>query len=130
MSYQLRPISGFTNRYMISDDGRVYSLVRKRFLKPNITANGFSFHRLKNDEGKSKTFVIHREVIRTFVKENLTFSDLVLFKDEDKQNCALNNLVVMNRAQFAYFYNVFEGTMREFLEGFYTVVKSNPQAAD
>lgn len=39
----LRDIKGFENYYSVSDDGKVYSKIRKKYLKLNYKKNGYVY---------------------------------------------------------------------------------------
>jgi len=75
-------------RYIIYSDGRVYSSIGRKFLKPNLDSDGY----LKLDLGKGRTRTIHRLVATTFIPnpENLP---QVNHEDGDKFNNYASNLV-------------------------------------
>lgn len=86
---QFVKIKKFPN-YLISNLGRVYSIKRKKILKPFINNCGYVMITLYNDLG-SKKFTIHNLVAEHFLnkeKENLE----VNHKDENKLNNCVENL--------------------------------------
>jgi hypothetical protein len=70
-----RFIKNFEN-YMISDEGRVFSIRRNKFLKPRITNGGYYIVNLYNYD-IVKTFKVHRLVSQAFLDniENKLFID-------------------------------------------------------
>lgn len=59
-------IPGFENRYCVTKDGRVYSLINNRFLTHADDTYGYDTVALTKD-GKSKTYKVHRLVANTFL---------------------------------------------------------------
>ena len=62
MAEQWKPLVGLEGRYEISSEGRVYSHLRGRILKPTITAKGYAYVRLN----KASRHVA-REMLKAFV---------------------------------------------------------------
>lgn len=63
-----KAIKGFEN-YLITDTGRVYSLKRGRYLKPEISRHGYKMVKLsKNGVAPMKT--VHRLVAEAFIPNN------------------------------------------------------------
>lgn len=52
--------------YLISDDGRVYSLKSQRYLTPELSATGY-YKVILYNKGKRKVFRIHRLVAQAFI---------------------------------------------------------------
>lgn len=63
-------------RYYIYTDGRIYSIVAKRFLKPFINQAGYLRIGLMLEDGSYKNFSIHRLVAETFIVNIYGFSDV------------------------------------------------------
>ena len=61
----MRDIKGYEGLYAVTEDGKVWSYKRKKFLKPIKSKGGYlSAHLYK--EGKQKTCRIHRLVMETY----------------------------------------------------------------
>ena len=67
---EFRDIKGFEGLYQISNQGRVYSLISKRFLKPRKTKLGYLDVVLYNN-GKHKHHSVHRLVAQAFIPNPL-----------------------------------------------------------
>ena len=80
--------------YEIYEDGRVFNLKTKRFLKGSLGENGYLYYRLSKDN-KKKMFYAHRLVAETFLdnKQNLP---IVNHKDGNKLNNNVSNLEWVN----------------------------------
>ena len=83
---ELRPVKGFEELYLVSNFGRVWSLISKRFLAPRPLPVGYLRVQIKG-----KDYYIHRLVAEAFLpnKDNLP---MVNHKDFNKSNNNLNNL--------------------------------------
>lgn len=84
-----KPIIGYENRYLISNNGEVFSLIKNKILKKEIRRDYYSVQ-LYNKLGY-KHFSIHRLVSINFI-ENPNKLLFVNHKDEDKLNNNYNNL--------------------------------------
>ena len=80
--------------YEIYEDGRVFNLKTKKFLKGSLGENGYLYYRLSKDN-KKKMFYAHRLVAETFLdnKQNLP---IVNHKDGNKLNNNISNLEWVN----------------------------------
>lgn len=85
----LKDIEGYEGKYMISDDGQVWSNHKKGFLKPGESA-GYPYVNLCKD-GIRKNYNIHRLVAQAFIPNPNNLPE-VNHKDENKQNNCVNNL--------------------------------------
>lgn len=83
-------ITGFEGLYNITDEGEVYSLRSKKFLRKLENTDGYLEVVLCN-KGKRFRTGIHRLVALTFL-ENPQRLPMVNHKDEDKQNNHKDNL--------------------------------------
>lgn len=62
-----RPVKGFEEQYLVSDDGRIYSLVKKR-LRATPLHKGYPIVMLyKNDGHRGYTKQVHRIVAEAFI---------------------------------------------------------------
>lgn len=83
-------IPGYEGLYAATEDGRIFSYRKNRFLRPRKNKDGYYRVDLCKN-GKSKTYLVHRLIAATYLDnpENLL---QVNHKDEDKTNNALLNL--------------------------------------
>lgn len=86
----MRDIPGYEGLYAATEDGRIWSYRRKKFLKPGKGKDGYLYVILCKD-GKPKTYRIHRLVAETYLPNPLNLPQ-VNHLDEDKTNNALPNL--------------------------------------
>lgn len=61
-----KDIPGYEGRYRINDNGDVYSLLKKQYLKPDIHKNGYAYIRLYDDNG-CKAYLLHRLMALCFI---------------------------------------------------------------
>lgn len=85
----MQPIKGFP-MYLITEDGNVYSLFRKRYLSPANNGIGYLFVRLRK-EGRFYTKYLHRLVAENFIP-NPNNLPQVNHIDCNKSNCNISNL--------------------------------------
>ena len=62
-----KEIEGYGGRYLINDDGDVYSTLRKKLLKPKTDKYGYLIVALSKD-GKTSHIGVHHLVAMTFIK--------------------------------------------------------------
>lgn len=91
-------IKGLEN-YQITDDGRVWSKISKRWLKPSKSQDGYLRIHLCYGDGKRKMINVHRLVAKAFIpipdelKQFIGTQNLqVNHKDENKTNNRVENL--------------------------------------
>lgn len=83
------PIKNYETRYLISNKGRVYSIIKSIILKPKIERN---YYRVQLFNGKTyKHFFIHRLVATNFIPNRNSFLE-INHKDENKLNNCVDNL--------------------------------------
>ena len=76
----------FNNNYIIHSDGRVWSVRRKKFLKPGINSGGYKLVKLNN-----KCYNIHRLVAEAFIP-NPNNLQMVNHINSDKTDNRIENL--------------------------------------
>lgn len=81
---------GFSN-YCITEDGKIFSLIRNRFLANSMMSSGYEKGHIKNDEGVLKNLSIHRSVALMYV-DNPDNKPFVNHIDENKLNNHYTNL--------------------------------------
>lgn len=87
----------FHDRYTIDEDGNIYSLRRKAYIKPIITNAGYKQAHLYDGENV-KTFSVHRLVATAFVL-NTHSKPIVNHMDGNKLNNNYKNLEWCTRSE-------------------------------
>lgn len=77
--------------YLLNEDGKIYSLSYKKFLKFQINSEGCQCIQLTN-EGKTKDFLVHRLVASHFLKRTDKKHNSIKHIDGNKTNNQLDNL--------------------------------------
>lgn len=88
-------VDGQETKYLISDDGTIYSQITNKFLKPFKNPQGYCLIDLSVN-GKTYTRQLHRLVAMTFI-DNPNQLETVNHKDGDKTNNCVDNLEWMTR---------------------------------
>lgn len=85
-----KDIPGYEGLYLVNQWGDIYSLYTNRKLKWSIHKDGYKIYNLHKDK-KAFIMTAHRAVALAFIPnpDNLP---LINHKDEDKQNCYVENL--------------------------------------
>ena len=83
------PVDGFPD-YRVYPDGRIYSLIRHKVLKPSIDKGGYLSVELFNSEG-SKRMLVHRIVAKAYIPNPMNLPQINHI-DENKSNNAVDNL--------------------------------------
>jgi len=79
------------SRYYIYDDGRIYSLIRKKFLSPHTTKTGHQRIMLITDANERKKYLVHRLVAIAFIPNNKKL-EFVCHNDSNPKNNFVSNL--------------------------------------
>jgi hypothetical protein len=87
---ETKDVEGYEGRYKITDDGRVYSCISQKWLKPFVMRDGYLGVCLHKD-GKQKTLKVHRLVAVAFVK-NPHRKNVVNHLNEDKTDNRAENI--------------------------------------
>lgn len=92
--YKLKkvPIKDFADCYMVSDDGRVWSVRNGIWMKPHANWAGYLSVFLKKGKGHVRRVAIHRLVALAFLGEPPYPTWQVDHIDNDKTNNSLENL--------------------------------------
>lgn len=100
MSIKWVPVRNYENRYLVSDTGRVYSIITKRDLKPFVSkddkGNSKRLNVVLNINNKHVEKAIKRLVYEAFIG-NLTREDVVINIDGDIYNNSISNLKKVSR---------------------------------
>lgn len=86
----LKPIPNYEKQYLISKDGDIYSIRRKKFLRHRISKFGYARVILKVNK-VSKHYFVHRLVAETYIPNPHNLPQ-INHKDENKLNNNVNNL--------------------------------------
>jgi hypothetical protein len=87
---EYKQIDGFPN-YLINNEGKIYSMPYKKFLKFQNNSEGSQCIQLTNG-GKAKDFLVHRLVASYFLKKKKSTYNSIHHIDGDRTNNTLDNL--------------------------------------
>ena len=90
-------INDIETHYLINEDGKVYNLKTKRYLKGHLENTGYISVNL-NIDNKKKNYALHRLVAQTFL-ENPDNLPIVNHKDGNKLNNNVENLEWVTQSQ-------------------------------
>ena len=93
----MKDVKGYEGLYAITEDGKVWSYRRKRFIKSFVRANGYLQTLLVDDKGNKKAVKNHRMVAEAYIPNPDNLTD-VNHKDENKLNNNVYNLEWMAHA--------------------------------
>lgn len=85
-----KPIKDTDGLYLVSDDGKVFSVRSNRLLKPQLSNVGYWRVEL-NIDGEAKKYAIHRLVAEAFIPNPNNYP-IINHKDEDPTNNHVSNL--------------------------------------
>lgn len=85
-----KPVVGYESRYLVSNMGRVFSLIKDKMLSMSKLNTGYLVVTLYDGSTKKNTY-IHRIVAQAFL-DNPNNLPEVNHKDEDKSNNMVDNL--------------------------------------
>lgn len=86
-----KEVIGFEQRYLVSNTGKIYSILANRILKTCISNRGYELVCLRNEEGKRKQYTVHKIVATAFIP-NPNGYPIINHKDENKLNNSISNL--------------------------------------
>ena len=81
----------YSGNYLVYDDGRVYSNISHKFLKPDVDKIGYMQVSLFDENRKKIREKVHRLVAKYFLRNDMNFPQ-VNHKDGDKSNNNVENL--------------------------------------
>ena len=81
----------YGGKYLVYDDGRIYSSKHKKFLTPDVEKLGYHQVTLFDENGRKNRIKVHRLVAMTYI-ENPDNLPQVNHKDGDKSNNSVSNL--------------------------------------
>lgn len=91
-------LKSYNNMYSLTNDGKIFSHRKNKFLKYGKNRKGYLIVYLYNDNHERKSFLVHRLVAQYYLKnfnKNLT----VNHKDLNKVNNNYNNLEMITNKQ-------------------------------
>ena len=90
------------SKYLVSDNGHVYSLETEQFLCGIITKSGYIRVSMKRDDGIFKNEFVHKLVLSAFVGPRPHGMICRHYPDQNRQNNKLSNLSYSNQVQNNY----------------------------
>lgn len=94
----MKDIPGYEGRYAVTSCGKVWSYKRNIFMAQRYDKDGYLRVSLVNDDGKLKTFFVHRLVALAYIP-NPEGKGTVNHKDEVKTHNYVGNLEWMTSAE-------------------------------
>ena len=96
-------IKGFEGKYQVSNTGYAKSLNynntgKEKILIPKVNKQGQYEISLSKDN-KIKYCILSRLIFETFYEIKLSRNEIIMYKDGNKTNCALENLYKITRGQ-------------------------------
>ena len=96
-------IKGFEGKYQVSNTGKVKSLNfnntgKEKVLIPKTNKQGHLEITL-NKNNQHNYVMVNRLVIKAFTNKELSKNDIVMYKDENKRNCSIDNLYIISRGK-------------------------------
>lgn len=89
---EIREIKGYEGRYSVTDDGRIYSHIRNKFLSPSRRTDGYQLVHLSSRDNKRKDEYAHRLVAFAFLSDTYFTGAVVNHKDGNPENNIVENL--------------------------------------
>lgn len=80
------------DKYEVFEDGKIWSYLTKRFLKPATTKNGYQRVALSDNEGNIKMYLLHRVVYEAVTGEPIPYGMQINHRSEVKTENMVSNL--------------------------------------
>jgi hypothetical protein len=87
-----RWIPGYTNRYWVTENGEVFSVVSNRFIKARDNGSGYLQVRLTGRTGTKKNLYVHRLVMLAFCGRPSKVYNQVDHRNRNPKDNRLRNL--------------------------------------
>lgn len=87
------------DNYEVFEDGRIWSYSQKKWLKPQTKKDGYQIVGLTDNEGKQKTYYLHRVVWESVTGSPIPEGYEINHIDERKDNNAGSNLQLLTHKQ-------------------------------
>ena len=91
------------DNYEIYADGRIWSYKTNRFLKPQTSNRGYQLVNLYDNDGNSKTYLLHRVIYETFSGAPIPKNMQINHRSEVKTENMITNLELMSPKQNSNF---------------------------
>lgn len=96
------------NKYEVFEDGRIWSYMHNKWLKPNLRHDGYLRVKLSDNDGKIKNYYLHRIIYEAVTGQPIPEDLQVNHINEDKTDNRFENLNLMTPKQ-----NMNHGTRNE-----------------
>lgn len=81
--------------YELNSNGHIFSLKSNKYLDGHLDKDGFLVVHLQLSEYKKKKYYLHKLILQSFDENYNENTDSIGFKDGNKSNCSLENLVLI-----------------------------------
>ena len=86
-------------KYEVFEDCKIWSYSHKKWLKPVANKYGYKIVCLSDNEGKQKTYLLHRVIYETFSGEQIPNNLQCNHISEDKTYCSFSNINLLSPKQ-------------------------------
>ena len=87
------------SKYEVYEDGRIYSYKKKKFLKPATRKDGYQIVSLTDNEGKQKTYYLHRVVWEAVTGKQIPQGYEINHISEVKKSNMITNLELLTHKE-------------------------------
>ncbi|MDD6905465.1 MAG: HNH endonuclease signature motif containing protein [Finegoldia magna] len=84
-------------KYEVYEDGRIWSYSHKKWLKPATRKDGYQIVSLSDNEGKQKTYYLHRVVWEAVTGEPIPSNMQINHRNEIKTSNMITNLELVSQ---------------------------------